>query len=76
MCLAISIYYHYVGFGVGAPVSNVGTGDTEGLGVVGAGVGRIVGVEEGLGVGRAVRNSSSVAAPQSGPQFPGPCLSG
>merc|ERR1711934_269576 len=29
------------------PASNVGTGDTEGLGVVGAGVGRIVGVEEG-----------------------------
>ena len=74
MCLAIS--HFYVGFGVGAPVSNVGTGDTEGLGVVGAGDGRIVGVEEGLGVGRAVRNSSSVAAPQSGPQLPGPCLSG
>ena len=76
MCLAISIYYHYVGFGVGANVSNVGTGDTEGLGVVGAGVGRIVGGDEGRGVGRAVRNNSSVAAPHSGPQLPGPCLSG
>ena len=72
MCLAISNIATYVGLGVGAPVSNVGTGDTEGLGVVGAGVGRIVGVELGRGVGRAVRNNSSVAAPHSGPQFPGP----
>ena len=58
------------------PVSNVGTGDTGGLGVVGAGVGRIVGGDEGRGVGRAVLNNSSVAAPHSGPQLPGPCLSG
>ena len=71
MCLAISIY-HYVGFGVGANVSNVGTGDSEGWAVVGPGVGRIVGGDEGRGVGRAVRNNSSVAAPHSGPQFPGP----
>ena len=75
MCLAISIY-HYVGFGVGANVSNVGTGDSEGWAVVGPGVGRIVGGDEGRGVGLAVRNSSSVAAPHSGPQLPGPCLSG
>ena len=76
MCLAISNIATYVGFGVGANVSNVGTGDSEGWAVVGPGVGRIVGGDDGRGVGLAVRNSSSVAAPHSGPQLPGPCLSG